>query len=192
LKEIIFKFNWIDLFFLVLIIRIFYVSYKTGLVTECFKFLGAISAVYLSLHYYTTFSDLIYSRFLTQKLPLDFIDFLSFIILSILGYLIIVSIRGIFVRFIKIEAMPNLNKFAGMLFGAARAVLVVSLISFTLTISSVSYLENSVKDSYLAWRLFKAAPVTYSWLWNSLVAKFMPSKESNKIVSGVERGFHQR
>ncbi|MBU1905465.1 MAG: hypothetical protein KJ923_00500, partial [Candidatus Omnitrophica bacterium] len=78
------------------------------------------------------------------------------------------------------------------LFGAARAVLVVSLLSFALAISSVSYLENSVKDSYLAWRLFKAAPVTYSWLWNSLAAKFMPSKESNKIVSDVEGGFYQR
>ncbi|MBU1090630.1 MAG: CvpA family protein, partial [Candidatus Omnitrophica bacterium] len=152
----------------------------------------AISAVYLSLHYFTTLSDLIQSRFPAQKSPLEFIDFLSFITLSILGYLIFVSIRGIFVRFIKIEAMPNLNSIGGMLFGAARAVLVVSLLSFALAISSVSYLENSVGDSYLAWRLFKAAPVTYSWLWNSLAAKFMPSKESNKIVSDVEGGFYQR
>ncbi|MFH1354602.1 MAG: CvpA family protein [Candidatus Omnitrophota bacterium] len=192
LKEIIFRFNWLDLLFLVLIARILYVSYKTGLVTECFKFLGAISAVYISLHYYNTFTDLFYSRFPAQKLPLNFIDFLSFIILSLLGYLIIVSIRGIFVRFIKIEAMPNLNQFAGMLFGAARAALVVSLISFALAISSVRYLENSVKDSYLAWHLFKAAPVTYSWLWNSLVSKFILSKESNKNVFNVQEGFYQR
>ncbi|MFH1414334.1 MAG: CvpA family protein [Candidatus Omnitrophota bacterium] len=192
LEDVIFSFNWIDLFFLVLIFRIFYISYKTGLVTECFKFLGTVSAVYLSLHYYDTFTDLIYSRFLTQKFPLKFADFLSFVILSILGYLIVVSIRGIFERFIKIEAIPNLNKFAGMLFGAARAALLVSLVSFTLAISSVKYLENSVRDSYLAWRLFKVAPTTYSWLWSSVVSKFMLGKEPNKIVSNVQEDFYQR
>ena len=44
--------NWVDVFVVILLIRITYIAVKTGLSVEVFKSLGTVCAVYLALHYY--------------------------------------------------------------------------------------------------------------------------------------------
>ena len=51
--EIIKQFNWVDIFVIILSVRVLYIAVKNGLPVELFKLLGTIAAIYLSLHYYT-------------------------------------------------------------------------------------------------------------------------------------------
>ncbi|MCX5703618.1 MAG: CvpA family protein [Candidatus Omnitrophica bacterium] len=194
MPEIIKRLNWVDLFVIILLFRILYVSLNSGFAAELFKLLGTITAVYISLHYFTFFSDwLVGSAKITiskESMPLEFMDFISFVILALVGYIFFVGLRAFFCRFIKMEAVPTLNKWGGLVLGIARGFLLASLIIFMLVISTLGYLRNSTLDSYLGSRIYKIAPATYNWIWNSLTSKFMGKEELNKTILEVSRGLN--
>ena len=189
--EIIKRLNWVDIFVIILLFRILYVSLKSGFAAELFKLLGTITAIYISLHYFTLFSDwVVGSAKVTiskESMPLEFMDFISFVILVLAGYLFFVGLRAVFYRFIKMEAVPTLNRWGGFVLGIIRGFLLASLIIFMLVISTISYLRDSTLDSYLGSRIYKIAPATYSWIWNSLTSKFMGKEKFNKTVFEVSK-----
>lgn len=189
LLDIIKQFNWLDILLIIILFRIGYIAMKTGIPVEFFKFLGVIIAVYLAMHYYTNLSNALVQRapVTKEKMPLEFLDFLSFLFLAIIGYFIPVSFCALFGRFIKMEATPNLNKWLGLVLGIIRAFLLASLITFMLVISSSSYLKNSVVNSYLGRRVFNVAPNTYTWLSNKIISKFMPGEKLNKTIPEVQK-----
>jgi uncharacterized membrane protein required for colicin V production len=186
------QFNWVDIFFIILLLRICYIAFKTGIVPEFFKTLGALFAIYVALHYYTGLSDLLNSRFdLDKKLPLDFLDFLCFGLLAILSYLVGILFRQAFCRLIKLEAVPRLNKWGGLVIGIVRAVLVCGLFAFILSISTVKYLHDKVAASYFGPSVIKVAPQAYSNIWYGFMSKFVPSEKFNQTVSEVLKNFNQ-
>jgi uncharacterized membrane protein required for colicin V production len=176
--------NWIDILIVIILSKICYTAFRTGLKIEIFKLLGTLASVYLALHYYTNISDNF--RGPNQKLPLEFMDFLSFIVLLIVGYLVFFSLRLLFFLFIKIEAEPNINKWVGLVLGIARGFLTASLIAFLLMISSLEYLKTSVKSSYLGRTFIQIAPNTYTWIWNSITSKFMVQEKFNDTIREVQ------
>ncbi len=188
------QFNWVDVFAVILFFRVVYVALKNGLAIEFFKFLGTLAAIYLSLHYYTHLSDWVRQRlvFAKENVPLEFLDFVCFLILAIVGYLVFVLLRSIFNRFIKMEAVPNLNKWAGFLLGLARGYLFLGLVIFSLVISSIPYFKNSVQKSYSGKYLFKVAADTYASLWEGLVSKFMPQDKFNQTIREVQENFTRK
>lgn len=182
------QFNWVDIFVIIILIRIVYIAIKNGLVKEFFKISGTILAIYLSLHYYTPLSDFIRSRFGLKNIPLEFLDFICFAVLAILGYAIFIVIREAFSRLINIEAVPKLNKWGGFILGIARVVLLSGLIAFALVISSVNYLKSSVIGSYSGKSMFKVASTAYVIIWNKLMSKFMSKEKFNQTILEVQKG----
>jgi len=176
------QFNWVDIFVVILLLRIGYIAIKKGFSIELFKLLGTVLATYLSFHYYLIFSDYIGSRIRLNKIPLEYLTSLIFVVLGFLGYLIFAILRNLFYRFIKMEAVPNLNKWGGLVLGLARGVLSVSLIIFILVISPLGYLKDSVTGSYSGKYLFKVAPTIYSGLWNSMAPKSITQQKFNKAI----------
>jgi len=192
LLNIISQLNWVDLVIIILLFRIGYIAIKNGLQVEIFKLLGTILAIYASLHYYTITSDYVRSLINKKEVPLEFLDFLSFSVLAILSYLAFVLLRSIFYRFIKMEAVPRLNKWGGFVLGLGRAFLLAGLVVFALTVSSITYLRNSAAGSYSGRRLFNVAPAAYSWLWNSIASKFMSGEKFNETIAEVQENFLQK
>jgi len=187
LLSIVKQFKWVDVLVVILLFRIGYIAMKNGLPVEIFKLLGIILATYLALHYYTALSDWIRAYVdKEEKMPLQFLDFLVFLALTILGYLIFVLLRSTFYRFIKMEAAPRLRKWGGLVLGIARGILLASLIVFMLVISSISYLRDSAKNSYSGKQLFKLTTSTYTWLWNAVTSKFMSGEKFNKTILEVQ------
>lgn len=186
LLNILKQFNWVDIFVVIALFRMGYIATKNGLPTELFKLLGTISAVYLSMHYYTLWAGL-----LKGYIAIKSADFLAFIVLVILGYLVFMLLGKLFLRFIQMEAAPNLNKWGGFILGVIRGVLAVSLIIYVFVISPFGYLKNSVNKAYSAKALFKVAPDTYAWLWNNIMSKFRPEEKINPTVSGVQANLTQ-
>lgn len=185
--------NWLDIFVVIILFRIGYIALKSNFPLEFFKLLGIITAIYLSLHYYASFSDYLAQRITTakEKVPLEFLDFFVFVVLAIIGYLVGVILRGFICRFIKMEAADRLNKWGGLVLGIVRAYLSASLIIFMLVISSIGYFKNSVDKSYSGRNLFKAAPATYTWLWNNLFSRFMTKEKFNSVVIEVEKDINK-
>lgn len=180
--------NWVDIVILILLVRIGCVARKTGLPAESFKLLGTLVAIFVCLHYYSGLSDWL-GRLLPlakEKTPLEFLDFLCALFLAVLGYAICMLLRFAFSHFIKLEAIPVLNKWGGFLLGLIRAFLATSLVIFMLVASSVGYLRNSVNGSYFGARVFKIAPATYAGMWDGLLSKFMPESKFNNTILEVQ------
>lgn len=180
------QFNWIDIFFVILLIRIGYVALKNGLPIELFKFLGTVCAIYLSLHYYIIFSDYFVGLTGVKKAPVEYVTSFSAVILAVSGYLIFVLLRHVFSRFIHLEAVPNLDKWGSLISGIIRSFLLVSLIIFIFAILPRDYFRKSVNNSYSGRRLFKIAPTTYTWLWNNIMSKFRTEEKFNETIHQVQ------
>lgn len=190
--DAILQFNFIDIIIIILSLRICYISFKMGLPVELFKLLGVIFATYIALHYYTSLSDIIQRSFLPKEMPLEFLDFLVFIVLVLGAYSGFVVLRSMFYRFIKLEASPRLSQFGGLILGLARVFFTTGLLVYILMISSVKYLNDSVKFSYFGSRSYAVAPKIYGWLWGNIVSKFSVKEKFNPTVNEVTERFNRK
>ncbi len=179
--------NWIDIFVVILLIRICYVAIKTGFPTEVFKLLGTVLAIYLACHYYVRAGN-----FLNNHLPLEgelwagFLNLLAFLALAGLGYFVFVITRVVFMILIRMEAISLLNRWGAFLLGIARFCLLTSLLFFIMTISNIGYLKNSLTNSLSGPRLFELAPRVYTSLWDNLMSRFIDKEAFNKAVLEVQ------
>ncbi|MFH0855220.1 MAG: CvpA family protein [Candidatus Omnitrophota bacterium] len=190
LLNILKQINWVDIGVLLLAIRICLTAVKNGFPIELFKFIGTLAAIYLSSHYYIIVSDYIADLLsLSNKLPLEFLDFIVFVLIAIGSYVIFALLRGIFGSLLKMEAVSTLNKWGSLVLGLARASFLASLIIFSMFISSVNYFKNSVRASYCAKRLFVICPGTYTWLWNKVTSKFITFERFNDNINSVNEEF---
>jgi len=181
--------NWVDIAVLILLFRIGYVALKTGLPLEVFKFLGVITAIYISCHYYTALSDFMRQRLTGKVMPLALMDFLCFVILANMGYLAFVLLRGFFSHLMKMEPVTTLFKWAGLALGLVRGYLICGIIVFSMSISSVQYLKTSASHSYLGKRLFEVPSSIYAWLWQNVTSNFMTGEKYNSTIDEIKQGF---
>lgn len=185
--DVIRRLNWVDVFIIILFARICYISVKGGFFVELFKLPGTIFAIYLALHYYTKIADFLLKRPPGEIVPLDFLDFLSFVLLAALGYVIFALARITFLLLVKIETISVLNRWGGLIIGIARSILFISLVVYGLTISSITYFRVSVNSACMGRAALKIAPGVYSSLWYSIFSKFMPQEKLNQNVLDVEK-----
>jgi len=184
--------NFLDLIIIIILFRICYIAAKMGLSVEIFKLAGVIFSTYFALHYYVVLSDSIRKRFMPEVMPVEFMDFICFLLIIIAIYLCFVLLRSVLFRFVQLNAIPRINQFAGLILGLGRGFLVVGLVSFALAISSVSYLSGAVKHSYLGSRAFIILPQTYDWLWGNIFSKFTAQEKSNSaIMDAVDKFNHK-
>lgn len=181
--------NWVDIFVIILLFRIIYIAIRKGLVIEVFKLAGTLTAVFFSFHFFTSLSDFLLNKINLKFLSLEFLDFLSFIILALLGYGIFLLLRETLGKLIKMEASPNFSHWGGLFLGVIRAIIFVSLVIFIMAIPSITYFKKSINDSYLGKKIFYVSPKVYEGIWNSLISKFMPEGKINSTISEIQQNF---
>lgn len=180
--------NWVDVVVVLLFVRICFTAIKGTLFAEFFKLIAVISATYFSLHYFTSLADLIIENTSGKDMPnapVELVDFIVFCLLAAAGYLLFVFLREALHRVIKMQPLPDLDRWGGLVLGGIRGVLLISLLMFMLCMSSIEYLQRSVGTSYLGRRLFTVAPSLYSGIWNGVISKFNSKEEFNSAVSEV-------
>ena len=177
--------NWVDIFALIILIRTSYIATRNTLPIELFKLLGTAAAVYLSLHYYIAFSSFLKDNF-GINIPFKFLEFSSFLILAMLGYVIFFLARWLFYRFLKIEAVPDLERWGALILSIARGILLAGFVLFILVFTNLNYFKNSVRDSYSGKILIEVPVVTYSSLWDGVMSKFFTTEKFNKSVLEVQ------
>lgn len=179
--------NWLDIFVVIILIRICYTAVKTGFPVELFKILGLILAAYLSLHYYSRLSLFVSTLLGSKNISPLFLSLLSFIFLAGTGLLVFSFLRRIFFKFVKMEAVSALNKWGGFVLGIARGFLFASLLIFIFVMSRADYLKKTVTTSYCAKGVFKIAPAAYVWIFEELVSKFTAAEKFNQAVFDLEK-----
>ncbi len=185
-------FNWVDILIIGLSLKVVFTAVHKGVVVEFFKLCGTLFSIYVPLHYYIVVSDWLRVRAGIKRIPLEFLDFLVFLSLVILSYVVFIFIRAVLAKFLKAEAAPRLNKLGGLLLGMVRAVLLSGLVVFMLVISSISYMSDSARHSYMGRDLFGVTVNTYTWIWNAVASKFMSDEELNKTVLEIQKVISRR
>lgn len=183
LNETLTKFNWIDIVVVALILIMSYRGFKKGFIVEMFKLSGIVLSIYVSLHYFSRASDFLEQRFPIVKLV--YWDFICFTILAVMSYLAMVAARDIFCRFVKVEAASGLNKWGGLAAGFFRGSLTASMLFLLFYFSTVTYLKESVKKSYLGSQSVVTDVKVYEFIFNNIASKFSPGDKLNQGIYEV-------
>ena len=154
------RFNWVDILFVTLAIRICYVGFKNGLLPEFFRLLGLLLAFVFSFNSYTLLSQFIIAHTKRAGARPDVISFLS-IFLTVLFVFKLLAIGANFI-FGKKENVSFSNKVIGLLLGIGRGLLVISLIYTFFINSPFSYLAKSAEQrSFSSQYITRIAPFAY-------------------------------
>lgn len=167
----------IDLFFLILCLRVIYISISRGILREGFKVLSFFLGSFFAFHYYTSLSGIISAN--APFLNREYFLFISFLLIF-LGITLIFAILRLIVTFFFKKGDKRLSERV-LLFviGAFRASLLASVIIFSLHLSP---LDSKYFCHSMACNLFKnVGPRIYLTTFK-VYNKFNPEIILNKEV----------
>ena len=169
--------EFIDLIFLILCLRIIYISVSRGIVQESFKLIGLLVASFFAFHYYSLLGDAIQNKI--SFLNREYLYFTSFLLILLGVRTVFNLLRLIVTLLFKIGHASPTERWLGLFLGGVRAVFLSSIIIFLLVLSPLNpkYFSNS-----LSYAFFKnIAPKIYLLSYN-LYSKFNSSSVSNEEV----------
>ncbi|NQV04722.1 MAG: CvpA family protein [Candidatus Omnitrophica bacterium] len=137
------RFNWVDVLFVTLLIRICYIAFKRGFLPELFRSLGLLTAFMVSFNNYASLGSFIstYTRW-TGARP-GIISFLFIFIAALFIFKILSIVAGVFLGG---KDASVFNRSIALALGLGRGLLLTSLIYILLVNSPFEYLSKSVRD----------------------------------------------
>ncbi|MCM8763000.1 MAG: CvpA family protein [Candidatus Omnitrophica bacterium] len=177
------QFNWLDFFFVILLIRICYISQERGALVEAFKVLGVVLGILISFENFNVLGN-----FIQEKLSLapELINFVCFVALLVFGYFISLVFRDLVLKFIKIkEKLASPDRFLAVALGLLRVSLIFSLVLIALRLSGPENFRNDTKRSYLGGYFINLSPKTHSFVFNLVVKKLRPDFMPNKAIEDI-------
>ena len=161
MTEYFLRLNWVDIIILILLLRTTYTGFTRGLGYEVLNLIGLIATVVIAIHNYKYLGTFFVNRL---DLPVEFSNFIGFLILAFGTVLVFRYIRNIFYRYLKVGIFPILERFGGLIFGFIRGCLLVSIVLLCLLLIPNSYIRGSIYHKSLGGMLFlKAAPTCYEY-----------------------------
>lgn len=166
----------IDLFFLILALRIAYVAQKEGILKESFKTLSLIGSSLLSFHYYPLLSEKLEKEL---GLPASLFYFISFVTLMLAGVIFFFLLKvtiNFFLKWRK-EAISLPERVGAILIGGIRFAFASSLIVFA--ISLLPWKDYRYQG---ALSLFKSLSPKVYLTSMKLISRINPQLEVNRKV----------
>jgi uncharacterized membrane protein required for colicin V production len=175
--------NWIDVALVFLFLRVIFIGVKNGFITELFKCLGVVLAVFVSLHYYSILAAWLAG---VTTLSIGCWEIVMFASLWFAVILIFKFVReGVLILF-KIETNhQGFDKYAAGILACGRGILICSLTIFLILLMNNGLVTRMTLHSYGYKITGRAAVGTYSVLFNNLVDKLWPGQHYNAAVVQV-------
>lgn len=153
------RFNWVDVIFVTLIIRVSYVALKNGFLPEFFKFAGLLVTFIVSFNNYVVLSGFISTHTKWSGLKPDIVSFLFiFFVILLLFKILTVATKML----LGVENLSTPNKLVGLTLGLTRGILLISLIYVLCVNGPIGYLSRSVKERSFSGRYISGiAPAAY-------------------------------
>jgi len=175
--------NWIDVALVFLFLRVIFIGVKNGLITELFKFLGVVIAVFVSLHYYAILAAKL------AKVTTVSSGFWEIVMFAGLWFAVTVIFKyireGILILF-KIETNhEGFDKYAAGVLACGRGILVCSLTIFLILLAANAPVKRMTLHSYGYRIAGRVAVGTYSFLFNNLVDKLWTGQHYNAAAPQV-------
>ena len=159
--QILSRINWVDIFVLILMVRMSYVAFMDGLSHEIFPLAGSIVVFVLSLHYYKALGDMI-SQGMGNVGP-EITYFLGFVILIVVSGFVVKFLKIIIDKIVKVQWHPVIEKFGGLFAGIVKAYIITAIVLTMMMLMPLSYLQWSIRDKSLTGKyVLMAGPQIYS------------------------------
>ncbi|MBF0331882.1 MAG: CvpA family protein [Candidatus Omnitrophica bacterium] len=180
--EILKKINWVDILMLVLLVRIVYISAKTGFVTEFMKMLGALLACFFAFHYYVRIAAFMGDA--TKDMSEPVLQVCAFGVIWLVTFWIFHLVRNALVTVFTVQTMSLVDRWGAAVVSLARFFLTGSMIMFMFLMTDHSYVEKMMVSSYSQKYILGVAPKIYYTVTNGFVVKFFPGQKVNPAVIG--------
>jgi uncharacterized membrane protein required for colicin V production len=181
--------NWIDVMMFFLFLRVIFVGVQTGIISELFKILGTIAAVFITLHCYSWLA-----AWLALKInyPWKYYDLVAATLLAGIVVFVFKLIRDGLVLLFKAETThQGFDKYSAGVVGIGRGILICSLMMFLLLLLYNGAMTRTIFRSYSYKIAGHAAVGTYGFLYNNIVGKLSSGGHYNaaavKVVSPLGR-----
>ena len=169
--------NWIDAALVVLFIRIIFIGVKNGFVSELFKSIGVVVAVFISLHYYSFLAAWVA---LKTHFSWAWWDLAIFLVLWIVVTVFFNFFRDSLLLLFKVETThQGFDKYAAGVVAVGRGILVCSLTIFAILLMHFGPTSRMAVHSYGYKIAGRAAVGTYSYLYKNLVDKLFSGEHYN-------------
>jgi len=166
----------IDLFFLILCLRVIYISIAKGVVCEGFKIAGLLLGAFFAFQFHSFYEA---SNFKVAFLNNKYLEFISFasIFLSVNG--IFSLLRLIVTSLFKRKDIPLGERWALLFVGGARAAFLLSLIIFLLHLSP---LDSKYFTQSISYGMFKGVAPRYYLITFGMYKSFYPEANLSQRV----------
>jgi uncharacterized membrane protein required for colicin V production len=183
LTHLIKSINWVDAALVFLFIRMIFVGIKNGFISEFFKFLGVVAAVFVSLHYYSFLA-----AWVAEKTNFSW-DYWNLVIFAGLWFAVTFFFKlfrdGILLLFKAETIHQGFDKYAAGIVAVARGILVCSLTIFLILLTYNGPVTRMTLHSYSYKIAGRAGVSTYSFLYNNLVSKLFAGEHFNTAAPKV-------
>ena len=183
LTHLIKSINWVDAALVFLFIRMIFVGVKNGFISEFFKFLGVVAAVFVSLHYYSFLA-----AWVAEKTNFSW-DYWNLVIFAGLWFAVTFFFKlfrdGILLLFKAETIHQGFDKYAAGIVAVARGILVCSLTIFLILLTYNGPVTRMTLHSYSYKIAGRAGVSTYSFLYNNLVSKLFVGEHFNTAAPKV-------
>ena len=136
--------NEVDILNIIVVSRVLYIGYKTGLFNEIIKGLGVFVATVLSVHYCSRLGEILGAQLIISE---NRRDVYAFIFIAVISILLSFIIREGWMMILKIDTHSRLINWGGLIFSMVRAYLLCGLIVLGLMISGSELIVQRVYTS---------------------------------------------
>jgi uncharacterized membrane protein required for colicin V production len=183
LTHVIKSINWIDVAIVLLFIRMIFVGVKNGFISEFFKSLGVVTAVFVSFHYYSYLAAWTARK---TNFSWEYWDLVIFACLWLAVALFFKFFREGIILLFKVETThQGFDKYAAGVVAVGRGILVCSLTIFLLLLTHNGPVVRMTLHSYSYKIAGRAALSTYSFLYHHLVEKLFVGEHYNTAAAPV-------
>jgi len=151
-----------------------------GLVKEISSVIGVFGGFYAAFTYYKVFAGLLAGLIQDES----YLNILSFLIIFC-SVLIVVSVLGVIIKYLlNIAFLGWFDRVGGVIFGIAKAILIVSVLFISLTAflpKGSTFIKNSVLAPHVSWVSEKMAKVVSHEMKQNFMSKLGDLKKAWKI-----------
>lgn len=147
MSELFNRVNWIDIFALILLFRISYISSRIGVGKQILPAALLLLILLISLYYYKPMAEMIGNTLSIQPSILEFLCFFCIVVPSIVTYSIVQRLTVGFLSTPGIEG-GSIEKTGGAVLGIFRSLVMIGIIFIGLALFPVHFVRDSVRRSY--------------------------------------------
>ncbi|MBL7156916.1 MAG: CvpA family protein [Candidatus Omnitrophica bacterium] len=179
--------NWVDIFALILLLRISYISSRIGVGIQILPLISLVLILAITLYNYAGIATFFVNKLSMASSTCNFFSYLFMALIFAVIYRVVLRSTGMFLAMGEAEA-GGIEKVGGAILGILRSNIILGLVMIGLLLIPIKPIEESVKNSYSGLFFVKTNLDIYSFTMNLVLGRDKAStkKTLSQLLSKKE------